>query len=41
LGSFHEYLRSDELIAINSTLGLTRPGARTTRAELHADIEVG
>ena len=37
--SFYEYLRSEDLVAVNPTLGMKVPGARKLRTEIYTDAE--
>jgi integrase/recombinase XerD len=37
--SFYEYLRSEDLVAVNPALGLKVPGARKLRTEVYSDAE--
>jgi len=39
LRSLYEYLRSEDLVAVNPTLGLKVPGARKLRTEIYTDAE--
>ncbi len=39
LRSFCEYLRSEELVPLNPTLGMKVPGARKLRTEIYTDAE--